>query len=281
MSYTLRTTILGCGSSGGVPRVGGDWGVCDPGNPKNRRSRCSILVEKWENSPIKAGELPPESERTIVLVDTSPDLREQLLAANVGRVDALLFTHDHADQSHGIDDMRAIAYRMRKRVPTYMDAHTKTFVFNRFDYCFEMPEGRVHPAILELQPLIQSGDEFEVSGPGGTLAVRVLGLSHGPTPSLGFQFDGKVVYTPDVWDISPDVLALMGRPEIWIVDALRYAAHPTHAHVDKTLSWLGNTQTKQAVLTNLHIDLDYDTIKNEVLKSQDVAYDGMQIDIKV
>lgn len=278
MSHTLRITILGCGSSGGVPRVGGDWGVCDPNNPKNRRSRCSILVEKWANSDVKLGETdPPEELRTVILVDTSPDLREQLLAANVGRVDALLFTHDHADQSHGIDDMRAIAYRMRKRVPTYMDAHTKAFVFNRFEYCFEMPDGRVHPAILELQPLIKSGDKFEIEGRGGSIAITTLGLSHGPTPSLGFIFDNEAVYTPDVWDIAPDVLNLIKRPKLWIVDALRYAAHPTHAHVDKTLSWLAHTQTRKAVLTNLHIDLDYEVLCQELLPNQSVAYDEMKL----
>lgn len=282
MSHTLRITILGCGSSGGVPRVGGDWGVCDSNNPKNRRSRCSILVEKWENSAVKSGEeAPAESERTVILVDTSPDLREQLLAANVGRVDALLFTHDHADQSHGIDDMRAIAYRMRKRVPTYMDEHTKTFVFNRFEYCFEMPDGRVHPAILELQPLIKSGDKFSVDGPGGSISITTLGLSHGPTPSLGFIFDDQAVYTPDVWDIAPEVLALIDRSEVWIVDALRYAAHPTHAHVDKTLSWLARTQTRKALLTNLHIDLDYETLSSELLPNQQVAYDQQKITVTV
>lgn len=277
MSHTLRITILGCGSSGGVPRVGGDWGVCNPDNSKNRRSRCSILVEKWANIDADTGQIPHETKRTVVLVDTSPDLRQQLLAAKVGRVDALLYTHDHADQSHGIDDMRAIAYRMRKRVPTYMDEHTKAFVFNRFDYCFEMPEGRVHPAILELKPLIKSGDNFAVEGPGGEISVTTLGLSHGPTPSLGFIFDSQIVYTPDVWDIAPDVLNLIERPDIWIVDALRYAAHPTHSHVDKTLSWLASTRTKQAVLTNLHIDLDYETLQNECLASQSPAYDGMTI----
>ena len=278
MSHTLRITILGCGSSGGVPRVGGDWGVCDPRNPKNRRSRCSILVEKWNNT-AGTGKAPHQSDRTVVLIDTSPDLREQLLSAEVGRVDALLYTHDHADQSHGIDDMRAIAYRMRKRVPTYMDAHTKAFVYNRFEYCFEMPDGRVHPAILELQPLISSGDEFTITGPGGDISVKTLGLSHGPTPSLGFIFDGQAVYTPDVWDIAPEVLSLIERPDVWIVDALRYAGHPTHAHVDKALSWLAKTRAKRAIFTNLHIDLDYMTLKNEIMPQQDVAYDGMTFDI--
>jgi len=279
VSDTLRITILGCGSSGGVPRVGGDWGVCDPNDPKNRRTRCSILVEKWADADAKDGVPPHESKRTVVLVDTSPDLRQQLLTAGVGRVDALLFTHDHADQSHGIDDMRAIAYRMRKRVPTFMDAHTKTFLFNRFDYCFEMPEGRVHPAILELQPLINSGDKVEIDGPGGTISVTTLGLSHGPTPSLGFIFDNKAVYTPDVWDISPDVLGLIDNPDVWIVDALRYSAHPTHAHIDKTLSWLAKTKCKKAVLTNLHIDLDYQTLSRELMMPQTVAYDGMTVSV--
>lgn len=275
MTATLRITILGCGSSGGVPRVGGDWGVCDPSEPKNKRSRCSILVEKWAGN-ARGDDAPPQSERTMLIVDTSPDLREQLLREEVGRIDALLFTHDHADQSHGIDDMRAIAYRMRKRIPTYMDEHTKAFVFNRFQYCFEMPEGRVHPAILELQPLIKSGDKVEIDGPGGVISTKTLGLSHGPTPSLGFIFDNKAVYTPDVWDIAPDVLSEIERPELWVVDALRYAAHPTHAHVDKTLSWLAKTRTREAVLTNLHIDLDYETLSKETFSNQIVAYDGMK-----
>lgn len=279
MSHILRTTILGCGSSGGVPRVGGDWGVCDPNNEKNRRSRCSILVEKWKDDG--KGTVPPPKERTTLLVDTSPDLRTQLLSANVSRIDALLYTHDHADQSHGIDDLRAIAYRMRARIPTYMDEHTKSFVFNRFNYCFDVPDGRVHPAILELEPLIQSGDNFKISGGGGAINVTALGLSHGPTPSMGFVFDNKVVYTPDVWDIEPEVLELMGQPEIWIVDALRYASHPTHAHVDKSLSWLAKTKTRQAVLTNLHIDMDYETLSHEILPGQSIAHDGLMLSLSV
>lgn len=277
MSNILRTTILGCGSSGGVPRVGGDWGVCDPDNAKNRRTRCSILVEKWKDDG--KGTIPPPKERTTLLVDTSPDLRAQLLSAEVSRIDALLYTHDHADQSHGIDDLRAIAYRMRARIPTYMDKHTESFVFNRFDYCFEVPEGRVHPAILELQPLIETGQKFAITGAGGSIDIMPLGLSHGPTPSMGFIFDQNVVYTPDVWDIEPEVLNLIETPEIWIVDALRYASHPTHAHVDKSLSWLAKTKTRHAVLTNLHIDMDYETLSQEIMPGQSVAYDGMVLSL--
>lgn len=271
---TVRAIILGCGSSGGVPRVGGDWGVCDPSEPKNRRSRCSLYVEYWEGQ-----EEPPANERTAVLIDTSPDLREQLLRAGVTRLDALLYTHDHADQSHGIDDLRAIAYRMRKRIPTYMDAHTKEHVYNRFEYCFEMPEGRVHPPILELQDLIKGKDRFEIKGAGGVLSVDVLELSHGPTPSLGFIFDEKLAYTPDVWDISDAGFKALTGIDTWILDALRYNDHPTHAHADKALSWLAKTQAKQGVLTNLHIDMDYQTLKNELFGTVSPSYDGMEIRI--
>ena len=267
-----RVTILGCGSSGGVPRVGGDWGFCDPSEPKNRRTRCSILIEQW------LGEGEPHAENcTTVLIDTSPDLREQLLKAGTKHLDAVLYTHDHADQVHGLDDLRALAYRMRKRIPTYMDEHSKGNIFNRFGYCFEIPEGRVHPPILELQPLIKDGDRIEIDGAGGTMSFDVLGLSHGPTPSLGFVINDRVVYTPDVHDIAPDVLARIHRPDYWIIDALRYLENPTHAHADKALRWLAQTQTKHGVFTNMHIDLDYNVLSSEITSGLSVAYDGMQI----
>ena len=265
---TLSVTILGCGSSGGVPRVGGDWGYCDPSEPKNKRSRCSLLVEKKGLDGT-----------TALLVDTSPDLREQLLLAKVTRLDAVLFTHDHADQTHGIDDLRAIAYGMRKRLPTYMDSYTKTHVVSRFDYCFEMPEGRVHPAILELQPLLSDGDRVVVDGPGGSMAVDVGEASHGPTPVLMFVFDDKLAYSPDVWDIPPAGLEKLFQVDTWICDSLRYNDHPTHAHLDKTLSWFAKTQTRRGILTNLHIDLDYNVLAAELPKIAEPAYDGMVVEI--
>lgn len=266
---SLVATILGCGSSGGVPRVGGDWGFCDPTEPKNRRSRCSLLVEKTGDEGT-----------TTILIDTSPDLREQLLKAEVKRLDAVLYTHDHADQTHGIDDLRAIAYRMRTQIPTYMDAHTKAHVAGRFDYCFEMPEGRVHPAILSLQPLLEDGQTFEINGPGGAIQIDVILASHGPTPVLAFVIDGQLAYSPDVWDISDDGLNRLSGLKIWICDALRYNDHPTHAHVDKTLSWLSRTQTKQAILTNLHIDMDYKVLAGELPPIVTPAYDGMTVQVE-
>ena len=272
MSNALKVTILGCGSSGGVPRVGGDWGVCDPYEPKNRRTRCSILVEQW-----KGEEEPPDKEKTIVLIDTSPDLRHQLLSTGTQHLDAIIFTHDHADQTHGIDDVRSIAYRMRGQIPTFMDAHTKTHVFQRFKYCFEMPDGRVHPPILALQPLFGPADTLKIEGPGGQIEAETLRLSHGPTPSYGFRINNSIVYTPDVWSISDETMAQIADAPIWILDALRYNEHPTHAHTDRTLSWLARARIRRGILTNLHIDMDYQTLSEELPGRHQVAYDGMTI----
>jgi len=268
----LRAIILGCGSSGGVPRIGGDWGICDPDEPKNARTRSSILIQKWDGK-----DEPDPDKFTNILIDTSPDLRVQLLHENIRHIDAVFYTHDHADQSHGIDDLRAIAYRMRAQIPTYMDAHTKQHVFNRFKYCFEMPEGRVHPPILALQDLISDRTVSSISGPGGTISIETLEVSHGPTPSLGFLVDGEIAYSPDVWDVSDDVLQRLNSVSVWITDALRYSQHPTHAHADKTLSWLAKAQVKSAVLTNLHIDMDYATLLAELPPIVRPAFDGMRV----
>ncbi len=278
MTTHLRMTILGCGSSGGVPRVGGDWGVCDPTEPKNRRTRCSVLIEQWQ-SHEEGPEMVPEAERTVVLVDTSPDLREQLLRTQTKHIDALLFTHEHADQTHGIDDVRAIAYRMRSRIPTYMDDFTKGHIAGRFSYLFEMPEGRVHPPILELQPLFQDGDHIKVDGPGGAINVDVLGISHGPTPAFGFKFNNQMAYTPDVWSIPPHVIENLQNIDVWVMDALRYNEHPTHAHADRAVQWIAKSAAKQGVLTNLHIDMDYATLLAELPGTHSVAYDGMVLEI--
>jgi len=220
---------------------------------------------------------PDQSQRTMVLIDTSPDLREQLLQTRTERLDALIFTHDHADQTHGIDDIRAIAYRNRARIPAFMDEHTKTHIFQRFNYVFEMPEGRVHPPILELQPLFAHGSTIEIDGPGGKIYFEALELSHGPTPSFGFKINDKAVYTPDVCDIPEKSLERIEDSEIWITDALRYNEHPTHAHADRALAWAARTRVKHMILTNLHIDMDYQTLKSELTPICDVAFDGMTI----
>ena len=274
--HNMQITILGCGSSGGVPRVGGDWGACDPLEPKNTRLRSSILVEYWQG---EGAEMPSEDKRTVVLVDTSPDLRTQLLAANTQHIDAVIYTHDHGDQTHGIDDLRAIAYRQGARIKTYMGEESQNDISKRFKYCFVKPEGRMHPPILDLQDFIKSGDSINISGPGGELPVSVFEVGHGNVNAFGFIFCGKTAYTPDVHTISENTLEQLTGLDTWILDALRYHKHPTHAHMDLSLNWGAQTRTKKMIFTNLHIDMDYQTLKSELTGLHVPAYDGMVITI--
>lgn len=271
--HNYEITLLGCGSSGGVPRVGGDWGACDPSEPKNRRRRCSLLVEYWRGG----AHLPLPNERTIVLIDTAPDLREQLIDAGTPHVDALFYTHDHGDQTHGIDDLRALAYNRRAQIPTYMSSATQKDVVPRFRYCFEMPKGRIHPPILSLQDNIEDGDIVSIDGPGGALEIEAFEVGHGNVEALGFRFGGKIAYTPDVQSISDSVLERLSGLDVWILDALRYHEHPTHAHADLTFRWSALTGTRQLVTTNMHYDMDYETFASECPGNQLVGFDGMKI----
>lgn len=273
-----HVTILGCGSSGGVPRVNGDWGNCDPNEPKSRRTRCSILIQAWTGE--KGSQLPDEAERTIILIDTSPDLRSQLIPTGIQHIDALLYTHEHADQSHGIDDVRAIAYTQRERIKTYIDEYNYQHVAKRFLYCFEKPEGRDHPPILDLQPFLESEKSITIEGAGGTVKVMPVGLSHGPSPVLGFRI-GPLAYAPDVHDLGEAGLHQFEGIDTFIVDALRYHDHPTHAHADKTLSWGAKLRARSLVLTNLHIDMDYAQLKSELPTIAEPAFDGMQLRLSV
>ena len=231
-----------------------------------------MLIEQW------AGDVEPKDEdKTIILVDTSPDLREQLLATGVKHIDAVLYTHDHADQSHGIDDLRALAYRMRSRIPVYMDDTTKDSIFERFGYCFEKPDGRIHPVIFDAQDTFKSKDKLQINGTGGIIDIVALELSHGIAPSFGFKFNEKLVYTPDVLDIENDVLDVIKGAKTWICDALKYNRSPAHANVDKTLMWQAYTQVPNFILTNLHVDMDYATLSSEVTAAQIVGYDGQEL----
>ncbi len=261
----MKITILGCGSSGGVPRIGNIWGECDPDEPRNRRSRCSILVSKG------SGE-----KQTHVLVDTSPDMREQLLAAGIGDIHGVLYTHDHADQTHGVDDLRVIAIHNRKRVEVYADEVTRGRLQKRFDYCFVQPPGSPYPPILTLNPLPPPGKEMTIDGPGGPISIVPFEQDHGSMMSLGFRF-GPVAYSSDLVGLPEKSFGLLEGTECWIVDALRYKPHPTHAHLDMTLEWLARLKPKRGILTNLHIDMDFKTLKRELPKGIEPAYDGMVI----
>ena len=173
MTDELRFTILGCGSSGGVPRLGGLWGACDPANPKNRRRRCSMLVERETENGI-----------TRVLIDTSPDMRMQLLDAGIGTLDAVVYTHAHADHVHGIDDLRMVVFNMRQRLPVWVDAATKEDLIQRFGYAFVQPEGSPYPPILDMHDI--DGD-ITVQGAGGAVTLHPFEVSHGAIDALGFR----------------------------------------------------------------------------------------------
>jgi phosphoribosyl 1,2-cyclic phosphate phosphodiesterase len=274
MTTTLDATILGSGSSTGVPRVGGpdgkgDWGACDPSNPKNRRRRCSILVRR------KAG-----GGETCILVDTAPDLREQLLSAEVTRIDAVLITHDHADQLHGIDDLRAVAYAMRRRLDVYTDRATMEAVRLRFGYCFDTPQGSGYPPILTAHEIAEPFRDITIEGPGGAITVTTFWQQHGSVRSLGFRF-GPIAYSSDVNALRDDAFAALEGVDCWIVDALRHAPHPTHANVATALSWIKRVKPRRGILTNLHLELDYETLKGELPPGVEPAFDGMIIGVEL
>ena len=262
MTSELRFTILGCGSSGGVPRLGGHWGDCDPTNPKNRRRRCSMLVERIDPDGI-----------TRILIDTSPDMREQLLSADVGALDGVVYTHSHADHVHGIDDLRMIVFNMKARLPVYADQDTCNALMDRFGYAFVQPKGSSYPPILELN-LIDG--PLTIQGAGGDITLHPFHVEHGTIDALGFRI-GNLVYLPDVSAMSQDGWDLLQGADCWVVDALRRAPHPTHSHLDQTLEWIDRAGVPRGVLTNMHIDLDYHQVDRETADHITPAYDGMTI----
>ena len=259
----LRFTILGCGSSGGVPRIGGHWGDCDPTNPRNRRRRCSMLVERTG----------PEGT-TRVLIDTSPDMREQLLDANVGELDAVVFTHSHADHVHGIDDLRQIVFNMRTRLDVWADSDTTDALLSRFGYAFVQPPGSDYPPICNLN-LIRA--PFEIAGAGGPIPFQPIEVQHGSIDALGFRIGG-LAYLPDVNEIPETSWPQLMGLDCFVIDALRRTPHPTHAHLDLALEWVARAQPASAVLTNMHIDLDYATLAAETPEHIHPAYDGMVLE---
>lgn len=261
---SLIVTILGCGSSGGVPRVGSGWGACDPTEPKNRRRRCSILVEK-----------PGEAGTTQVLVDTSPDLREQLLDLDLKRLDAVLITHEHADHTHGIDDLRPLVIHMRKRIPVHADARTSAMLQARFGYCFETPPGSDYPPILD-ERRMHVGQLVRVDGPGGAIEAMPFDMRHGSGFALGFRF-GDLAYASDVSHMPPESEAMLHGLDVLILDALRYTPHPTHFNLADALELIERVSPRRAVLTNLHTDFDYATLARELPDGIEPAYDGMRI----
>jgi phosphoribosyl 1,2-cyclic phosphate phosphodiesterase len=259
---TLKFTILGCGSSGGVPRPALGWGACDPNNRKNRRRRTSLLVERRAADGI-----------TRVLIDTSPDLREQLLDAEVDSINGVLYTHEHADHTHGIDDLRALFIKSRRVIDVYMDEPTSQSLNARFGYCFKSPPGSEYPPIVR-EHRLTVGRPVTIEGGAGPITAQPILQRHGDIDTLGFRF-GNVAYSCDLVGLPPDSADALKGLDIWIVDALRYTAHPSHFSLDDALAWIERLKPRRAILTNLHSDLDYDALSARLPVHVVPAFDGM------
>ncbi len=268
MPDLLRVTVLGCGSSGGVPRIGSDWGACDPANPRNARRRCSLLVER-----LSGGKAP-----TRLLVDAGPDLRAQCLDAGIDRLDGVLVSHDHADHVHGLDELRALFLRCgRVPVPLWTDARTAGVLRQRFGYAFERPPGSGYPPFLDLRAI----DGIDgVPGESGTVPVRTFHVPHGGIEAMGFRF-GPVGYTPDLSAMSEEAWSALEGVDTWIVDALQYKPHPSHTHLAQTLEWIERLAPRRAVLTNMHIHLDYETVRGETPDYVIPAHDSMMLEFSL
>ena len=259
---TLKITLLGCGSSGGVPRLGEKWGACDPLNPKNRRQRCSALIEKKTTKGT-----------TRVLIDTSPDMRNQLLSVGIGELDAILYTHAHADHVHGLDDLRMIVINMRKRLPVWADAATKADLISRFGYAFETPKGSNYPPILEINDI---DGPFKIEGAGGPLSFIPLEVNHGNIDALGFRV-ADIAYLPDVFEIPEYTWEKLMNLKLWVVDALRYEPHPSHSHLERTLKWIERAKPERSIITNMHVDLDFETLYHELPINVEPAFDMLSV----
>ena len=259
---TLNFTILGCGSSAGVPRPALGWGDCNPNNPKNRRRRASLLVERRSAEGV-----------TRVLVDTSPDLREQLIDAAVDWLDGVLYTHEHADHTHGIDDLRSLFIKRRQRVDVFLDEKTAAMMRARFGYCFQSPPGSEYPPIVS-EHRLTAGMPVTIVGKGGPITALPFAQDHGDIPSLGFRF-GPLAYSADLSGVPGPSIPALSDLAIWIVDALRYRPHPSHFSVDDALRWIERIKPRRAILTNLHADLDYDDLRGKLPAHIAPAFDGM------
>lgn len=253
----MKLTLLGCGTSSGVPRIGNDWGACDPSEPRNRRRRVSILVE---------------SETTRILVDTSPDMREQLLDADVADVDAVIWTHDHADHCHGIDDLRQLYHARGRPVVAYARPDTLASLTARFRYAFEGHDG--YPATVEGHVL---PDQIRI----GDIDISVVDQPHGNITSAGIRFDGdgSIAYSTDFNMMTDAMQSLYKGLDLWVVDALRVRPHPTHIHLAATLEWIEQLQPGRAILTHMDQSMDYQTLRATLPAGVEPGYDGMKVEV--
>ncbi len=263
-------TILGCGSSPGVPRINGDWGACDPSNPKNRRSRAALLIEQTGD----------DGGTTTVVIDTGPDFREQMIAAKVKNIDAVFYSHPHADHIHGIDDLRGYVQYTGKRMPIWADALTMERIREGFRYCLETPEGSNYPPIVEPRIIDPSLAPVMITGAGGTIVLQPVLQHHGSIMSMGFRI-GEFAYCSDVSDFPDETIGKLTELDMLVIDTLQYKFHPSHLSLEQSLGWIERFAPKRAVLTHMHTPLDYETVMRETPEHIEPAYDGMRLEFDV
>jgi phosphoribosyl 1,2-cyclic phosphate phosphodiesterase len=265
MADTLRFTILGCGSSPGVPRITGDWGACDPANPKNKRLRASLLVERIREN----------GDKTVVVIDTGPDFRQQMINAQVKRIDAVVYTHAHADHIHGIDDLRGFWLEQKRRIDIYADVDTSERLRQGFGYCFDTPPSSYYPPIVT-EHRIHHHIPFVIDGSGGPIEVEPLPQQHGAIISLSFRI-GSLAYCSDVSDFPDKTAERLKGLEVLIIDALQYNSHPTHISLEQSLAWIKKLKPQRAIFTHMHTPLDYERVNAETPEHVEAGYDGMAL----
>ena len=255
---------MGCGSSPGVPRPNGDWGNCDPNNPKNKRSRPSLLVERFGPDGV-----------TRVVIDTGPDFREQMIRAEAWTLDAVLYTHAHADHIHGIDDIRSYFIDRKSRIPVYADAPTLERLYESFGYIFQTPESSSYPAIAKSTEIL-AGDTITIDGKGGAIKAQCFRLTHGDLSILGYRF-GDFAYCTDTSFIPADTYKELQGLDVLVIDALQYREHPSHLSVDQALAEIQQIKPKHAILTHMHVPLDYETLRQELPEIVEPGFDGLKV----
>ncbi|QYM73258.1 MBL fold metallo-hydrolase [Pseudochrobactrum sp. Wa41.01b-1] len=270
MSDFYRFTVLGCGSSPGVPRPNGDWGKCNPDNPKNRRRRASLLVER----------VSPHGT-TRVVIDTGPDFRAQIIDGLAGKtdrhIDAAIYTHPHADHIHGIDDLRSFVLDSKSLMPIYANRLTLNRLYEAFGYCFATPFGSSYPPILKANE-IGNTESFTINGAGGPIRFKPMPMVHGDITSLGFRIE-NVAYCSDVNEFPPETAASLENLDVLLIDALQYRPHPSHFSLDEALEWISRLKPHRAILTHMHVPLDYDEVRALVPENVEPAYDGMVFEV--
>ena len=255
---SIKFTILGCGSSMGVPRADGHFGKCDPKNFKNYRTRCSALLQ---------------TKTDTILIDTSPDLRTQLIKNKISKIDKVLYSHMHADQTHGINDLRVFFLNSKKPIPIYADKKTKKYLISTFSYCFKS-SNREYPAILKMN-LIK--DKFLIKNGLKKIKIRTVKVEHGKVDSMCYIFDKKLAYISDVSKIYKKDFRLFKNLKYLIIDCLWYKNHPSHLNLKKSLELIKVFSPKKAILTNLHSEIDYEILKKKLPKNTVPAFDGQKL----